>query len=104
MTVIGTFTPTADGYAGHIRTLTIRRRVHILVNEQADAGHAPEFKLLCGDTEIGAAWKATARNGRTYLSVQIDDPSWGRPIRAKLFEETGLAHLVWNRRNEQSDA
>jgi uncharacterized protein (DUF736 family) len=76
MTVIGTFVPTADGDSGHIHTLTIRRRIRILANEQTDTPHAPDFKLLCGDCEVGAAWKAQSKSGRPYLSVQIDNPCW----------------------------
>jgi uncharacterized protein (DUF736 family) len=98
MTVIGTFVATADGYSGHIRTLTIQRWVRILANEQTDTPHAPDFKLFCGDVEVGAAWKAKSKSGQTYLSVQLDDPSWQSPVRAKLFEEDGLAKLVWNRK------
>jgi uncharacterized protein (DUF736 family) len=98
VTVIGTFVPTADGYSGHIRTLTIRRRIRILTNEQTDTPHAPDFKLFCGDFEVGAAWKAQSKFGQAYLSVQLDDPSWPALLRAKLFEESGLARLVWNRK------
>jgi uncharacterized protein (DUF736 family) len=99
VTVIGTFTPTADGYSGHISTLTIRRRIRILANEQTNTPHAPDFKLLCGDCEVGAAWKAQSKSGQAYLSVQLDDPSWSAHLRAKLFEEDGLARLVWNRKS-----
>jgi hypothetical protein len=31
--------------------------------------------------EFGAAWKKTSQNGRDYLSVRLDDPSFGRVIR-----------------------
>jgi uncharacterized protein (DUF736 family) len=98
MSVIGTFVPTADGYVGHIRTLTVRRRVRIMVNEHAETANAPDFKLMCGETEIGAAWKALTKDERPYLSVQIDDPSWSAPIRASLFEHEGSAQLVWVRK------
>jgi uncharacterized protein (DUF736 family) len=99
MTVIGTFTPTADGYSGHIRTLTIRRQIRILANEQTDTPHAPDFKFFCGDFEVGAAWKAQSKSGQAYLSVQLDDPSWPAHLRGKLYEESGLARLVWNRKS-----
>jgi uncharacterized protein (DUF736 family) len=99
MTVIGIFVPTADGYVGHIRTLTVRRRVRIMVNEHTETANAPDFKLLCGETEIGVAWKATSRTDQSYLSVQIDDPSWSAPVRASLFEHDGLARLVWTRKH-----
>jgi len=37
---------------------------------------------------------------RRNLSVLLDDPSFVEPIRAALFEEDGVAHLVWNRRDK----
>jgi uncharacterized protein (DUF736 family) len=98
MTVIGTFIPTADGYVGHIRTLAVRRRVRIMVNDHSETANAPDFKLLCGETEIGAAWKALTKDERPYLSVQIDDPNWPAPMRASLFEHDGLAQLFWSRK------
>jgi uncharacterized protein (DUF736 family) len=99
MTIIGTFVPIADGYVGHIITLTVRRRVRILINYNDTATNAPDFKLLCGETEIGAAWKAITKGDRPYLSVQIDDPSWPAPIKTSLFEYDALAHLVWCRKS-----
>jgi uncharacterized protein (DUF736 family) len=99
MSVIGTFVPTADGYVGHIRTLTVRRRVRIAINEHTEIASSPDFKLLCGDTEIGAAWKALTKDDRPYLSIQIDDPSWSAPVRASLFEHDGFAQLVWSRKS-----
>jgi uncharacterized protein (DUF736 family) len=91
--------PTADGYSGHISTLTIRRQIRILANEQTDKQHAPDFKLFCGDFEVGAAWKAQSKSGQAYLSIQPDDPSWPALLRAKLFEKSGFARLVWNRKS-----
>jgi len=99
MTVIGTFTSTADGYVGHIRTLMVRRRVRFRVNEGAHHGrNPPAFRLLSGETEIGLAWKAVSRDHRPYLAVLIDDPAWPAPVRASLIESDGEARLVWKRR------
>ena len=98
MSTIGTFIPCADGYTGHIRTLTVRRQIRIIAaDHKANAG-APDYKLLCGDTEVGAAWKALSKTNQDYLAVQIDDPSWPQPIRATLFENDGVGRLVWTRK------
>jgi uncharacterized protein (DUF736 family) len=96
--VIGTFTPTAVGYTGQISTLTVRRRVRILASEKPKGDHAPDFKILCSEADIGAAWKATSKTGQAYLAVQIDDPAWPQSIRACLFENDGVATLCWNRK------
>jgi uncharacterized protein (DUF736 family) len=50
--------------------------------------------------EFGAAWKKTSGEGRDYLSVKLDDPSFPAPIYATLVEEEDDTHgLIWSRRN-----
>ena len=54
-----------------------------------------------GEIEFGAAWRKTSNEGREYLSVKLDDPSFPTPIYASLVEvegEDGLS-LIWSRRN-----
>ena len=102
MATIGSFTAVADGYTGTIRTLTVNVKANIVANDQKTNDNAPDFRVYAGRAELGAAWKAQT-NGekpRDYLSVQLDDPSFPEPIRAALFEEDGVAYLVWNRRDE----
>ena len=57
---------------------------------------------LCGaphNADIGAAWKKTSREGRDYISVTLDDPSFSAAIYATLSEtETaGEYALIWSR-------
>ena len=49
--------------------------------------------------EIGAAWAKRSNEGRPYLSVKHDDPSFNAPIYANLIEdEGGESHtLIWSR-------
>ena len=47
---------------------------------------------LCGaphNAEIGAAWPKRSNEGRDYLSVKLDDPSFNAPIFANLFDGDG---------------
>ncbi|WP_081499879.1 DUF736 family protein [Pseudomonas sp. GM102] len=37
-------------------------------------------------TEIGATWRRTSKDNRSYHSVKLDDPSFTAPIYANLFE------------------
>jgi len=100
MPVIGTFTAIKDGYTGTIRTLTLNNKVQILANDRRDGEGAPEFRILVGNTEIGAAWRKIKRGSEeTYLRVKIDDPSLPQPIWGALLEaaEDGVARLVWRR-------
>jgi uncharacterized protein (DUF736 family) len=57
---------------------------------------------LCGaphKVEIGAAWSKRSNEGRDYLSVKLDDPSFNSPIYANLFDDEdgdGFT-LIWSR-------
>ncbi|WP_051559220.1 DUF736 domain-containing protein [Allorhizobium undicola] len=51
--------------------------------------------------KLGAAWQKTSGEGRDYLSVKLDDPSFPAPIYATLAKvegEEGL-QLIWSRPN-----
>ena len=96
---IGTFTANADGYTGTLRTLTLNVKTKLVAAEKKSE-NAPDFRLLAGTLEIGAAWKKTSHANRPYLSVTLDDPSLPGPIYAGLFEaEEGAYNLIWTRRN-----
>jgi uncharacterized protein (DUF736 family) len=100
MALIGTFKLIADGsYAGEISTLTIQRKVR-LVPTDSFGDKTPDLRVFAGRGEIGAAWEKTSRNGDTYFTVRLDDPSFPAPLWANLVEskqETGVHNLLWER-------
>src|SRR6266481_336579 len=100
MATIGTFTKNESGYAGSVRTLTVNAKVRFAPAEK-EKDNAPDYRVLAGTAEFGAAWKKTSGAGRDYLSVKLDDPSFPAPIFASLFAvEGGDGYtLIWSRRN-----
>ena len=97
MATIGTFTAQGDGYTGSIKTLTLNVKSAVFrPNEKSDE-RAPDFRILAGQTEFGAAWKRTSQQDREYLSVKLDDPSFPAPIYASLVEVEGGHSLIWSR-------
>ncbi|GAB4530705.1 MAG: DUF736 domain-containing protein [Amphiplicatus sp.] len=102
MSIIGTFSKTADGYAGVIRTMTINVKAKIVANDKKGNDKAPDFRIFAGGAELGAAWRAqrNGEGGREFLCVELDDPSFAAPLRAAFFENPGegKAALVWTRR------
>jgi len=102
MATIGTFTKDdAGNYNGAIKTLTLDVKTATLRQVERDSDKAPDFRIFAGQTEFGAAWKKKSSEGREYLSVKLDDPSFPAPIYASLVEiegEEGLS-LIWSRRN-----
>ena len=100
MATIGTFTKSENGYTGAVKTLALNVKARIAPAEKTN-DKAPDFRVFAGQTEFGAAWKKRSSEGREYLSVKLDDPSFPAPIYASLVEvegEDGLS-LIWSRRN-----
>ena len=100
MATIGTFTSTETGFNGSIRTLALNVKARIArIENPSDKG--PHFRIFSGNVELGAAWQKVSAEGRDYLSVKLDDPSFPAPIYATLIEvegEEGL-QLIWSRPN-----
>ena len=100
MATIGTFTAADNGYGGSIKTLTLSIRCKFVPTEK-DNDKAPDYRIIAGAIECGAAWKKTARDSdREYLSVKLDDPSFPAPIYASLVKGEGddSFNLIWTRR------
>src|ERR1700756_1254671 len=99
MANIGTFTKTEQGFTGELVTLSLKAKNVRLVEEAASSNeNAPTHWAFVGRVEIGAAWAKRSNEGRPYLSVKLDDPSFTGPIYANLIEdEDGMTHpLIWS--------
>ena len=97
---IGTFASTGNGFSGSIKTLNLNVKAKLVrIDNPSDKG--PHFRIFSGNVELGAAWQKVSAEGRDYLSVKLDDPSFPAPIYATLIEvegEEGL-QLIWSRPN-----
>ena len=60
MANIGTFTAQNDSFAGTVRTLTLNVKVKLVPNPK-ESENAPDYRIVAGNFEIGAAWKKSAR-------------------------------------------
>ena len=100
MATIGTFTKSGDTFTGSVKTLNINAKTTIKSAEKT-SDKAPDYRVFAGSVEFGAAWKKTSGEGRDYLSVKLDDPSFPAPIYATLIEseDAGSFGLIWSRRN-----
>lgn len=100
MPIIGTFVATTDGYIGTIRTLTIHAKLRIVAVDKKTKEEGPDFRILFGMQEVGAAWRAKTHEAepREYLSATIDDPMFVEPLRGALFEEAEKMNFVWRRK------
>ncbi len=100
MATIGTFTKNGDTFTGSVKTLSINAKATLKAAEKS-SDKAPDYRVFAGSIEFGAAWKKTSNEGRAYLSVKLDDPSFPAPIYATLVEgeEADSYSLIWSRRN-----
>ena len=101
MATIGTFTKSGDTFSGSVKTLSINAKT-IIKAADTNSDKAPDYRVFAGsNVEFGAAWKKTSNEGRGYLSVKLDDPSFPAPIYATLVEgeDEGSYSLIWSRRN-----
>ena len=99
---IGTFKRTGTEYTGEIFTLSLQAKgVRLVPDLRASGENAPSRRVLVGRAEIGAAWTKKSNEGREYLGLKLDDPSFAAPIYANLFDdEDGEGYsLIWARSN-----
>ena len=101
MATIGTFKKTGSNeFTGEIVTLSVQARgVRIVPETNRVNDNAPSHRVFVGRAEIGAAWSKRSNEGRDYLGLKLDDPSFNAPIYANLFDdEDGEAFsLIWSR-------
>ena len=103
MATIGTFKKTGSSeFTGEIVTLSVQAKgVRIVPDTRAPGENAPSHRVLVGRAEIGAAWTKRSNEGRDYLGLKLDDPSFNSPIYANLFddEDADTYSLIWSRPN-----
>ena len=100
MATIGTFKKAGNGFTGEIVTLSVQAKNVRIVPEATRSGdNSPSHRVYVGRVEIGAAWAKRSNEGRDYLGLKLDDPSFTAPIFANLFddEEGEGFSLIWSR-------
>ena len=98
MANIGTFKKSGQEFQGEIVTLSLQSKgVRIVPETSRTSDNAPSHRVYAGRAEIGAAWSKRSNEGRDYLSVKLDDPSFNAPIYANLIEDGETFSLIWSR-------
>ena len=106
MATIGTFKKVGNDFQGEIITLSLQAKGVCIVAESNRASeNAPSHRVYAGPAEIGAAWPKRSEEGRDYLSLKLDDPSFNAPIYANLFDDEGGEGytLLWSRPRKNSE-
>ena len=106
MATIGAFKKTGSNeFTGEIVTLSVQAKNVRIVPETTRSGdNSPSHRVYVGRVEIGAAWAKRSNEGRDYLGLKLDDPSFTAPIFANLFDdEDGDGYtLIWSRPSKRN--
>ncbi|MBZ9857490.1 DUF736 domain-containing protein [Mesorhizobium sp. CA13] len=106
MATIGNFQQSDNNeFSGEIVTLSLQaKKVRIVPDTRSSGENAPSHRVFVGRIEIGAAWSKQSNEGRSYLGLKLDDPSFTAPIYANLVEgEDGQGYsLIWSRPNRRN--
>ena len=105
MANIGSFKKVNSEFQGEVVTLSLQTKgVRIVPETNRANDNAPSHRVYVGRAEIGAAWAKKSNEGRAYLSVKLDDPSFNAPIFANLFndEDDEGYTLIWSRQTKRN--
>ena len=103
MANIGSFKKVGNDFLGEIVTLSLQAKgVRIVAETNRSNDNAPSHRIYVGRAEIGAAWSKRSSEGRDYLSVKLDDPSFTVPMYANLVEDGDTFNLIWSRSRKQN--
>ena len=106
MANIGSFKKVGEEFQGDIVTLSVQAKgVRIVAEDNRSNDNAPSHRIFVGRAEIGAAWSKRSEEGRDYLSLKLDDPSFTAPIYANLFDDQDGEgyNLIWSRSRKNCD-
>jgi len=103
MSAIGYLIRKRNGtYHGVLNTLVMNASI-ILVPVSKTSDTAPDYRILSGRAEVGAAWiRTTETSGVAAVALMIDTPELPRRIHASLRsvqsqDGTDFYTVVWNR-------
>jgi len=95
---IGTFIKEGDDFFGGIATLLFQQKAVIVACTSKRGKRAPDYRVYSNGVKIGEGRKSMSEDGRSYVSVTLDDPSFVQTVNCGLLDEGfGQYVLVWKR-------
>lgn len=101
---IGLFELIDGEYVGHITTLNFKCKTIIKANPYRKFHADPDMIVLHDGAEVfhadlGFAWeRKTKGNHVPYIMVQLDDPTFGKPMQCIMLKgQKNFYHLFWDR-------
>lgn len=94
---IGRFQKHENDFIGSIHTLGLTALDVVFEAVEPKNDKAPSYIVSVEGSAVGAAWKKTSGEGRAYLSVKLDGPTFPVPIQCALVKVDDAYHLAWSR-------
>ena len=97
MPTIGSFSQDdLFGQEGTLETATLKTRVKF-VPLRNRSEKQPDYRILTGKREIGAAWSRTSKKGGAYLCLHLYDPSRPDTVVCNLYRNANGPAVLWAR-------
>jgi uncharacterized protein (DUF736 family) len=104
MATIGHLLKNADGtLTGQVNSTQRSVKLRVEPNREKDGDQSPDYRIFAVTSdaycEIGGAW-TKQHEGRSYLSMSMDDPDWKSPLSCAAFpakDRPNEYDVVWNR-------
>ena len=102
MATIGSLTKTNDGFTGELATIRVQCPIRFVANQRKRNDISPDYRIVSGVAEIGAAWNKTSLEDKPYVSGTLAAPELGpRKInltlgRAADQDDDDAMALIWN--------
>jgi uncharacterized protein (DUF736 family) len=84
------------GQEGILETGTLSAKIKF-VPLRDRSGKQPDYRILAGKREIGAAWSRTSKSGGAYLFLKLADPSQPAPLCCNLYRSASGPAVLWTR-------
>lgn len=100
MLIIGHCRREDDGFVGRLDTLVMDAAIRLAPTGRT-VGRGPDFLILKGQSQLGAAWRGSEASG-AVLTGKPDDPTWPEPLNFRVMAaEDGVLPITWMRRTEE---
>ena len=97
MPTIGSFSQDdLFGQEGTLETVTLKAKVKFVPLKDRSEKQ-PDYRILAGKLEIGAAWSRTSKKGSAYLFLKLTDPSLPDPVVCNLYRNANGPAVLWTR-------
>ena len=97
MPTIGSFSQDdLFGQEGILETRTLKTKIKFVPLKDRSEKQ-PDYHILAGKREIGAAWSRTSKTGDAYLFLKLTDPSQPGPVLCNLYRNATGSAVLWTR-------